>query len=74
MNEWTNKLLKYPRAHIINSQSLNTNMVQLTVEHRTFLVKSFFETGSLKVTGKRFAETSPERRPPPLKTIWERMF
>ena len=28
-------------------------MVQLTVEHRTFLVENFFETGSLKVTGKR---------------------
>ena len=67
-----NKLLNYPRAHIINSQSLNTNMVQLTLEQRTFLVKNFFETGSLKVTRKRFAKRFPERRPLALKTIWER--
>ena len=45
-------------------------MVQLTVEQRTFLVKNFFETGSLEVTRERFAERFPERRPPTLKTIW----
>ena len=56
-----NKLLNYPRAHIINSQSLNTNMVQLTVEQRTFLVKNVFETGSLKVTRKRFVSPSSVR-------------
>ena len=68
-----NKLLNYPRAHIINPQSLNTN-VELTVEQRTFLVKNVFETGSLKVTRKRFAERFPEQCPLALKTIWERMF
>ena len=47
-------------------------MVQLTVEERTFLVKNFFETGSLKVTRERFAERFTERRPLALKTIWER--
>ena len=46
-------------------------MVQLTVEQRTFSDKNVFETGSLKVTRKRFANRFPERRPLALKTIWE---
>ena len=45
-------------------------MVQLIVEQRTFLVKNFFETGSLEVTRQRFAERFTVRRPPALKTIW----
>ena len=49
-------------------------MVQLTIEQRTFLVKNFFEAGSLKVTRKRFAKRFPERLPLALKTIWEREF
>ena len=44
LTKWLqNKLLNYPRVHIINSQSLNTNMVQITVEQRTFLVKNFLK-------------------------------
>ena len=46
------------------------NMVQLTVEQRTFLVKNFFETGSLEVTRQRFVECFPVQRLPALKTIW----
>ena len=56
-----NKLLNSPRAHIINSQSLNTNMVQRTVEQRISLVKNFFETRSLEVTRMRFAQRFPDR-------------
>ena len=40
--------------------------MQLTVEQRTFFVKKIFETGSLEVTCRRFAERFPERRPPAL--------
>ena len=58
----------------LNAQDAIHCMMQLTVEQRTFLVKNFFETGSLKVTRKRFAERFPERRPLALKAIWERKF
>ncbi len=46
------------------------NMVQLTKEQRTFVVKTFHETGSLQRTRDRFDERFPERQPPALKTIW----
>ena len=36
-------------------------MVQLTVEQRTFLVKNFFKTESLKVTRKRFSNGAKRR-------------
>ena len=45
-------------------------MARLTAKQRTFLVKNFFETGSLEVTRERFAERFTERRPHALKTIW----
>ncbi len=46
------------------------NMVQLTKEQRTFVVKTFHETGSLQRTRDRFDERFPERQPPALRTIW----
>ena len=48
----------------------NTKMVQLTTEQRTFVVKTFYETGSLQITWDNFRERFPDRQPPALKTIW----
>ena len=45
-------------------------MIQLTTEQRTFVVKTFHETGSLRITRDRFGERFPDRQPPALKTIW----
>ena len=45
-------------------------MVQLTVEQRTFIIKTFFQTRSLQRTRESFRARFPDRQPPPLKTIW----
>ena len=45
-------------------------MIQLTTEQRTFIVKTFHETGSLRITRDRFGERFPDRQSPALKTIW----
>ena len=45
-------------------------MAQLTVAQRTFIVKTFFETGSLRRTRQTFRERFPERQTLSLKTIW----
>ena len=56
------------------NESPNHLALLTMVEQRTFLVKNFFEAGSLKVTRKRFAKRFPERRPLALKAICERKF
>ena len=45
-------------------------MIQLTTEQRTFVVKTFHETGSLRITRDRFGERFADRQAPALKTIW----
>jgi hypothetical protein len=45
-------------------------MVQLTVEQRTFIIKTFFQTRSLQRTRESCRGRFPDRQPPALKTIW----
>ena len=45
-------------------------MVQLTVEQRTFIIITFFQTRSLQRTRESFRGRFPDRQPPALKTIW----
>ena len=45
-------------------------MVQLTTEQRTFVVKGYYETGSLQTTHNEFGQGFPDRQPPVHKTIW----
>ena len=45
-------------------------MVQLTIEQRTFIVKTFYETRSLQLTREAFMERFPDRHAPAAKTIW----
>ena len=45
-------------------------MVQLAVEQRTFIMKTFFDTRRLQRTCETFRERFQERQPPALKTIW----
>ena len=46
-------------------------MIQLTTEQITFVVETFHETGSLRITRDRFGERFPDRQPRPVvKTFW----
>lgn len=45
-------------------------MVQLTIEQRPFVVRSFYQTGSLQLTREAFRGRFPDRQPPALKSIW----
>ena len=45
-------------------------MVQLSIAQRTFIVKTFYETGSLQETHNQFRERFPERPNLALSTIW----
>jgi hypothetical protein len=45
-------------------------MAQLSIAQRTFIVKTFYETGSLQETRNQFRERFPERQNLALRTIW----
>ena len=45
-------------------------MVQLTKDQGVFVVKTFFETGSLQATQDAFRVNFPDRDPPVKSTIW----
>ena len=45
-------------------------MAQLSIAQRTFIVKTFYETGSLQETRNQFRERFPERPNLALSTIW----
>ena len=45
-------------------------MAQLSIAQRTFIVKTFYETGSLQETRNQFRERFPERQNLALSTIW----
>ena len=53
------------------SESIRTslNMVQLTTEQRTFIIKTFYETNSFQQTRVAFGERFPDRRLPEITTI-----
>ena len=48
-------------------------MAQLSIAQRTFIVKTFYETGSLQETCNQFRERFPERQNLALSTIWYNM-
>jgi hypothetical protein len=48
---------------------MSLNMVQLTTEQRTFIIKTFYETNSFQQTRVAFAERFPDRRLPAITTI-----
>ena len=49
---------------------LTNAMAQLSIAQRTFIVKTFYETGSLQETRNQFRERFPERPNLALSTIW----
>ena len=55
---------------IIKYLQKSKKMIQLTTEQRTFIVKTFHETGSFRITRDRFGERFLDRQSPALKTIW----
>ena len=46
------------------------SLAQLSIAQRTFIVKKFYETGSLQETRNQFRERFPERPNLALSTIW----
>ena len=45
---------------------VKVKMVELTTEQRMFIVKKYYETGSLQTTRDEFGQRFPDRQPPAL--------